>query len=120
MHWRWKSWQTCDFAIGDMRDPLRNVGDRREIPRTTCRKCGAEDGFEHLLSCAGLEVPERTGGPAPTIECLVELARSAYRINPGRPDPRRPPAEIELDLDPPSGGETELAELSFDGPLSQT
>ena len=79
---------------------------------TVCCKCGAADGFEHLLKCAGLAIPDRTGYPEPTIAFLIELARAAYVINPGVPEPSPGRAEIFLESGP-GGREVESeAEIS--------
>ena len=42
--------------------------------RTTCGKCGEEDGFDHLLACERLAVPRPVKDPEPTAAFLVELA----------------------------------------------
>ena len=95
---------------------------------TECRKCRTQDGFEHLLQGAELEIPaERMEEPEPTVEFLVLLARRAHEINPGLPIPRYGPVEIMLGPEQPTTpqqteegaprieeGEISLAELSSD------
>ena len=56
-----------------------------KLYKTSCNKCGEEDGFGHMLQCAGLVVPYVSAGATPLIDFLVDLAMAAYQINAGLP-----------------------------------
>ena len=57
--------------------------------KTTCLKCGSEDGYTHLVRCAGTVEPTLSLDPESIIDFLVELSKRALQINPGLPKPRR-------------------------------
>ena len=91
--------------------------ERAGLLKTTCGKCGAEDNFQHLLSCADLTFPEPSGDSEPTVAFLVDLAHRACAIHEGIPIPRRPKESEEIELSFTSSareqGANEEAELSF-------
>ena len=89
-----------------------------KLHETACRRCGGTDGLEHLLECAGLTVPERTTEPEPTIAFLIAMAKAAYAINPGVPEPSPEQAEVSLDVSSEGGEEESPAELSLQELLS--
>ena len=80
---------------------------------TTCMRCGVVGSLEHLMECAGIQVPLQSGDPDPTVEFLAVPTREA-------PFRERTEEEIVLSARTPSagsddgGGATgEVDELSF-------
>ena len=61
----------------------------RDLFASKCLRCGMKDSSEHSAACAGLSIPETSGGPEDMLVFLTELAQRAIRIKPGLPVPRR-------------------------------
>ena len=73
---------------------------------TTCMRCGVVGSLEHLMECAGIQVPLQSGDPDPTVEFLAVPTREACRIHTGVPAPfrERTEEEIVLSARTPSAG----------------
>ena len=97
-------------------------GEEGELLPTTCGKCSAEDGFEHLVACVGLVLPEPSLGPTPTVAFPVKLAESAHQVHAGIPIPRRRATQREVELEmsriDTSKQPSEPVEISLSGELS--
>ena len=94
--------------------------EKNKIFPTTCKKCGAEDSFDHLVLCAGLSRPAPSLVVEHIVAFLVDLARAAHQINPGLPVPRCTTESVRCEEQigvPTSPGEEqqhlELDELSL-------
>ena len=70
----------------------------RGLAPSTCQRCGGADSFDHLLRCAGVELPSPSEDPAPTIAFLVQLAWGEHLIHSGAPVPRWPTSVGEISL----------------------
>ena len=56
---------------------------------TTRKKRGAEDSIQHLITCVVLETSPPSINSDAMAEFVAELAKGAYQVNAGLPEPRR-------------------------------
>ena len=59
-----------------------------------------------MVGCVGLRIPDPSEHPAPTIDFLAELTKTAHQPDQGPPVLRIPPGALEAELDPQKTSES--------------